>query len=68
MKYRTETQEIIFSKGNYVGMSEADLDLLDPEDLEAKVSKARKALYGCGCHFVIDTIVELPGSFSSIYI
>ena len=50
----------IIYQGNYVGLTEADMDKMDPKELEAKVEKARKILKDCGAHFIIDTIKDLP--------
>ena len=47
-------------QGNYVGLTEEDMDKMDPKELEAKVEKARKILKDCGAHFIIDTIKDLP--------
>ena len=33
---------------------------MDPKQLSNKVELARKSLYKAGCHFVIDTIKDLP--------
>jgi phosphonoacetaldehyde hydrolase len=33
---------------------------MEPDVLKSKVARARKLLFECGCHFVIDTVVELP--------
>ena len=43
-----------------MGLTEADMDKMDPKELEAKVEKARKILNDCGAHFIIDTIKDLP--------
>merc|ERR1712079_836101 len=50
----------IAKTGNYVGLTEEDMDKMDPTELEAKVEKARKILKDCGAHFIIDTIKDLP--------
>lgn len=50
----------IAKTGNYVGMTEEDLDKMDPDQLEVLVEKARKILRDAGAHFVIDTIKDLP--------
>ena len=36
------------------------MNKMDPKELAQKVESARKSLYKAGCHFVIDTIKELP--------
>ena len=47
-------------QGNYVGMTEDQMKKMDPKQLSNKVELARKSLYKAGCHFVIDTIKDLP--------
>ncbi len=47
-------------QGNYVGATEDELKAMEPDVLKSKVARARKLLFECGCHFVIDTVVELP--------
>ena len=42
------------------------MDAMNPEELEAKVEKARKILRDSGAHFIIDTIVDLPGVIEKI--
>jgi len=51
----------IAKTGNYVGLTEAEMDKISPKELEAKVEKARAILRESGAHFVIDTIKDLPG-------
>merc|ERR1739838_136666 len=51
----------IAKTGNYVGMTEPAMDSCDPDELEAKVAKARRILRDSGAHYVIDTINDLPG-------
>merc|ERR1711983_394749 len=51
----------IAKTGNYVGLTEAEMDKISPKELEAKVEKARTILKDSGAHFVIDTIKDLPG-------
>merc|ERR1712079_458756 len=50
----------IAKTGNYVGMTEAQMNKMDPSELAKKVESAQKSLYKAGCHFVIDTIKDLP--------
>ena len=47
-------------QGNYVGLTEEAMKKMDPNELSQKVDSARKSLYKAGCHFVIDTIKDLP--------
>merc|ERR1711963_929739 len=56
----------IAKTGNYVGMTETQMDQADPDELEAKVAKARKILRDSGAHYVIDTINDLPGVIEKI--
>ena len=53
---------ISYSKfqGNYVGLTEEAMTKMNPLELSQKVDSARKSLYKAGCHFVIDTIKDLP--------
>ena len=46
----------IAKTGNYVALTEEDMDKMNPDELEAKVEKARGILKASGAHFVIDTI------------
>merc|ERR1712233_215068 len=50
----------IAKTGNYVGMTEAEMDSADPKELAAKVKKAEDILYQAGAHFVIPTTADLP--------
>lgn len=50
----------IAKTGNYVGLTEEAMKKMDPKELSQKVESARKSLYKAGCHFVIDTIKDLP--------
>ena len=56
----------IAKTGNYVGLTEEEMDKTDPDELEAKIDKARKILKDCGAHFVIDTIKDLPDVIEKI--
>merc|ERR1712193_431021 len=56
----------IAKTGNYVGMTETAMDQADPDELEAKVAKARRILRDSGAHYVIDTINDLPGVIEKI--
>merc|ERR1719461_1347274 len=46
--------------GNYVGMTEAEMEKCDTVQLEKKIENARNILYKSGAHFVIETTNELP--------
>jgi phosphonoacetaldehyde hydrolase len=50
----------IARSGNLVGLSEADLKQLTPQDQAYRVEAAAAKLYRSGAHFVADTIAELP--------
>jgi len=50
----------IAKTGNYVGMTEDEMDKADKKELEAKVENARSILRQAGAHFVIDTTRDLP--------
>ena len=41
-------------------MTEEQMKKMDAKELAEKVESARKSLYKAGCHFVIDTIKDLP--------
>ena len=56
----------IAKTGNYVGLTESEMDKMNPEELEVKVEKARQILLKCGAHYVIDTIKDLPGVIDKI--
>merc|ERR1719293_212754 len=56
----------IAKTGNYVGMTEAEMDAADPKELAAKVKKAADILYQAGAHFVIPTTVDLPPVIAEI--
>ena len=47
-------------QGNYVGATEDEMDKMEAKELSQKIDSARKSLYKAGCHFVIDTIKDLP--------
>merc|ERR1712073_122874 len=46
--------------GNYVGMTEDQMERADPGDLSAKIDNATNILYKSGAHFVIETTNDLP--------
>jgi len=50
----------IAKTGNYVGMTEDEMDKADKKELEAKVENARSILRQAGAHFVINTTRDLP--------
>merc|ERR1719397_975421 len=56
----------IAKTGNYLGMTEAEMDAADPKELAAKVKNATDILYQAGAHFVIQTTVDLPPVIAEI--
>jgi len=56
----------IAKTGNYVGMTEKEMEECDPAVLKAKVEKAKTILYKAGAHFVIETTNDLPAILADI--
>merc|ERR1712098_338137 len=56
----------IAKTGNYVAMTEEEMDKADPAELKEKVEKAKSILYKNGAHFVIETTRDLPGVVEEI--
>merc|ERR1712141_891447 len=52
--------------GNYVGMTEQEMEKADGEMLSRKIDNARNILYKSGAHFVIETTNDLPGVIAEI--
>jgi len=52
--------------GNYVGMTEAEMEKCDTVQLEKKIENARNILYKSGAHFVINTTNDLPAVIEEI--
>jgi len=52
--------------GNYVGMTEQEMEKADGEMLSRKIDNARNILYKNGAHFVIETTNDLPGVIAEI--
>jgi len=50
----------IAKTGNYVGMTESEMEAADPVLLKAKVDNAKAILKKAGAHFVIETTNDLP--------
>jgi len=50
----------IAKTGNYVAMTEEEMDAADPAELQKKVDNAKNILYKAGAHFVIETTRDLP--------
>lgn len=56
----------IAASGNEIGLSQADLAALPPEDRAARIAAARKALEAAGAHVVIDSVADLPGAVAHL--
>merc|ERR1711973_120431 len=56
----------IAKTGNYVGMTEEEMDRENPSLLEEKVDMAKQKMYKAGAHFVIDTTNDLPAVIDQI--
>merc|ERR1712154_311657 len=52
--------------GNYVGMTEQEMEKADGEMLSRKIDNARNILYKSGAHFVIETTNDLPEVIAEI--
>merc|ERR1711884_258063 len=52
--------------GNYVGMTEDEMERADGEMLSRKIDNARNILYKSGAHFVIETTNDLPEVIAEI--
>jgi len=50
----------IAKTGNYVALTEEEMEKMDPMELDRKVKGATEILYQAGAHFVIPTTVQLP--------
>ena len=46
--------------GNFVGLSEAEVDALTPEQYKAASEQAARQMYAAGAHYVIDGIWDFP--------
>merc|ERR1712183_247140 len=56
----------IAKTGNYVGMTELEMEKADGEMLSRKIDNATNILYKSGAHFVIETTNDLPGVIAEI--
>jgi phosphonoacetaldehyde hydrolase len=56
----------IARSGNIVGLSEAELNQLAPDDQRARTDEAKHELQHAGAHLVIDTIADLPSTLTQI--
>lgn len=56
----------VAASGNAIGLSEAALAALTPEDRAERIERARAALLAAGAHIVIDTIADLPKALRAL--
>ena len=56
----------ILMSGNEIGMTEEDIQMLEPRVLKAMRERARDRLYQAGAHFVVDTIADVPDVLDDI--
>ena len=50
----------VAATGNQMGLTEAEIASLPPEEYKTRLSRARESLWRAGAHCVIDTMDELP--------
>lgn len=50
----------VAATGNQMGLTEEEIEGLDPKEYGARLAKARESLFKAGAHFVINTMEELP--------
>ena len=50
----------VAATGNQMGLTEEEIEQLDPEEYVERLAKARQSLFKAGAHFVINTMAELP--------
>lgn len=56
----------ISKTGNYVGMTEGEMEKMDKTELAAKIQHATNLMYQAGAHFVIETVNDLPAVLEEI--
>ncbi len=56
----------VLMSGNEIGMSEQDIQMLDPSTYKMMRERARDRLYQAGAHFVVDTIADVPDVLDDI--
>jgi phosphonoacetaldehyde hydrolase len=56
----------VVEHGNEVGLPEAELVRLSPDERKQRLDRARQRLLGAGAHYAIDTIAELPETLDQI--
>ena len=52
--------------GNEMGLTEAQIAALDPEERQAKLQRAYKRMHQTGAHYVVDSIAEVPQVLDAI--
>ncbi|MBM9511815.1 phosphonoacetaldehyde hydrolase [Desulfogranum marinum] len=50
----------VAATGNQMGLTEEEVEALDPKAYAMRLAKARESLFKAGAHFVINTMEELP--------
>jgi phosphonoacetaldehyde hydrolase len=56
----------VVKHGNEVGLPRAEVEALEPADLQQRMNRARKKFADAGAHYVIDTIADLPALIDTI--
>ncbi len=51
----------IAKTGNELGLSQSEVEALEPEELETRLGRAYTRLYQAGAHYVVDGVGDLPG-------
>ncbi len=52
--------------GNEIGLNEAEIGRLAPDDLKAKLARAYTRMAQCGAHYVVDGIEGVPAVLDDI--
>jgi phosphonoacetaldehyde hydrolase len=52
--------------GNELGLSEIEVNALDPKELEIRLEEAYNRMYAAGAHFVVDGVGDTPGVIAQI--
>lgn len=56
----------ITKTSSYVGLTETQLEEINPTELEFRLRRAYDALTDSGAHYVIDSIIDLPSVINDI--
>lgn len=56
----------IAKTGNELGLSQSEVEALEPADLETRLGRAYTRLYQAGAHYVVDGVGDLPGVLDHI--